>query len=247
MLINFNCLDQNEEKVSADDGGSDINVSASNAKGKREKAALIVCGGEIKNTDFYKDYFDYADYIIAADGGASLMKKSGSMPDLLLGDFDSISKEDYQFYLERKVEIQKFPVEKDMTDSELAVEIAAEKGYRNIVLIGAAGSRLDHTLANIMLLKKMFDRGIKGIIANENNEVTLIKSSIVISGKEGYKVSLIPLSMQVTGVTTQGLYYPLKDAVINMGSTWGISNEFVSDKAKVTLKSGLLLVTVSRD
>lgn len=209
--------------------------------------ALIVCNGSIRDYSFYKEYFEKAELIIGADGGAKHLLKLGVKPHVLMGDFDSLSPEDLDYYKQLGIEIMKFPAEKDMTDSELAVEYAISKGFKNIILLGVLGSRVDHSLANILLLRKMHEKGISGCIADEHNTVTLISDRISISKKPGYSLSLIPITSQVDGVTTKGLYYPLNNATIKMGSTWGVSNEFVEETAEVTITAGLLLVVLSRD
>ncbi|HHV99998.1 MAG TPA: thiamine diphosphokinase [Clostridiaceae bacterium] len=209
--------------------------------------AVIICNGRIENYLFYNKYIKDADFIICADGGASHAKKLGLKPDVLLGDFDSLKRDDFAYFNKMDIEILKFPVNKDMTDTELAVMHAADKGCDSIVLIGALGSRADHSLANVMLLKRMLDKGIKGIIVDENNEIMLINDKIVLEGDSYTNVSLIPVTERVEGVTTSGLFYPLQNATIEMGSTWGISNRFVCDRAEVSITSGLMLVVKSRD
>jgi thiamine pyrophosphokinase len=209
--------------------------------------AVIVCNGSISNYQYFKDYFNKADLIIAVDGGAAHLKRFDVKPHLLLGDFDSISDKDLSFYKNLGIEILNFPKEKDMTDTELAVEIAIKRGCRFIIMIGALGTREDHSLSNIFILKMMLDRGVQGLIINENNEITLIKDKIELNREENMNITLLPLSERVEGVTTKGLYYPLHNATINMGSSWGVSNKFTEDKAEVTIRSGLMLVIKSRD
>lgn len=209
--------------------------------------AVIFGNGIIEDYSYYADYIKDADYIICADGGAYHAKRLGLKPDVLLGDFDSLGRDDFSYFVNMGIEVLKFPVQKDMTDTELAIEHAAEKGCDAVVLIGALGSRADHSLANIMLLKKMLDMGIKGMIVDENNEIMLINDRIVLEENGFSNVSLIPITEKVEGVTTSGLYYPLDGATINMGSTWGISNKFVSGRAEVSITKGLMLVVKSRD
>lgn len=209
--------------------------------------AVIICNGTIRDYNYYKKYLDEADLIICADGGASHARRFGIRPHILLGDFDSIRKEDLEYLHQQGVEIRQFPVEKDMTDTELAVEVAAEKGCNTVIIIGGLGTRLDHSISNVFLLKKMLDRGIQGVVADEYNEITLINDHILLHKEPGIKITLLPLAENAEGVTTKGLYYPLDHATLPVGSTWGVSNEFASDTAEVTLEKGLLLVMRSRD
>ncbi|MCR4435889.1 MAG: thiamine diphosphokinase [Clostridiales bacterium] len=208
--------------------------------------AVIVCNGDIEDYTYYKKYFEEAGLVICVDGGARHLRKLGIVPHVLLGDFDSISEADLSFFKNSVAEIIKFPVEKDKTDTELAVAYAVEKGCSSLFIIGGIGSRIDHSLANVFLLKKAVDMGVKGFIVNESNEITLIKDRIELSREEA-KVTLLPLFEKVEGVTTKGLYYPLTDATLEMGWTWGVSNEFDSELAEVTVKKGYLLVIKSRD
>ena len=216
--------------------------------------AVVVCSGEIKDYGKYGGYFNDADFVICADGGAVHLREFGIVPDILLGDFDSISSEDLNFYSTSistknnvKTEIIKHPAEKDKTDSEIAVLLAVEKGYKRIYLIGATGKRLDHTLANIFLSVRMIEQGVVCSIVDEHNELVAIDDSITLNRDDSSKVSIIPITGKITGVTTKGLYYKLFDADIEFGTTLGVSNEFASDRAEITINSGTAIVIKSRD
>jgi thiamine pyrophosphokinase len=209
--------------------------------------ALIVCSGSIMDYSHYKKYFEKAKYVICVDGGAKHIREMGIVPNVLIGDLDSISDVDFQYLKDKKVETIKYPSQKDMTDAEIAVDFAADKGFEEIIIIGGIGTRLDHSLANVLLLKKLLDKGIKGILLNENNEITLIKDKIEIEKEKGVKLSLLPLSGVVEGITTKGLYYPLNNEDIEIGSSRGVSNEFKDEVAEVSIKSGILIVIKSRD
>lgn len=212
-----------------------------------DKHAVIISNGNIGSYESYKKYLDGADLIICADGGAHHARSLGVMPHLLIGDFDSVSPDDLKHFKDAGVEIVEFPVEKDMTDTELAVEIAMERGYRKVVIIGGTGTRLDHTLSNIFLLKKLFDAGAKGIVVDGHNEVMLVDHKVILEREENTKVTLLPLSEKAEGITTKGLYYPLNNAQIQFGSSLGVSNEFIGDTAEISLTRGLLLVIKARD
>lgn len=209
--------------------------------------AVIVCSGTILDYSAYGRYFDKASLIISADGGAAHLRRFGVTPHILLGDFDSAYPEDLQYFVEQGVKIQQYPVQKDMTDTELAAEYAVEHGCDTVYFIGATGSRLDHTAANLLMLVSLLQKGIHGYVVNENNEITVIDSQICLREKAGWKISLIPVSPEVTGVTTRGLVYPLQDATMKMGTSWGVSNEFAEEEACISLRSGHLLVITARD
>ena len=209
--------------------------------------AVCVCNGSISDYEEIKKYILVADYIISVDGGAGHLRKMGIKPNILLGDFDSANSQDLDYYVNKGINISKFPVEKDMTDSELAIEKALELGADEVVFLGALGTRIDHSLANVMLLKKMLDIGLRGSIVDEHNEIYMFNSDFSLNKKEGRKISLIPITEKVTGVSTRGLKYPLNNATMVLGTSWGISNEFEDETARVTIESGILLVCLSRD
>jgi len=208
---------------------------------------VIVCNGYGIKKELIEEYKDEGTYLICADGGANHLIKLGILPDILIGDFDSISEDVLKFYRAEGVDVIPFPPEKDYTDSELAVNIAISKGFKDIVILGGIGSRMDHTLANINLLKKLHESGCKGTIADENNKIQLISSHTNLRKINGYKVTLLALTPKVEGITTNGLYYPLNNYTLMQGSTRGVSNEFLGNEATVSISSGLLLVIMAKD
>lgn len=208
---------------------------------------MIVGNGAIENYRHYDRYTAEASLIICADGGAAHMKLLNARPDLLVGDFDSLSGEELEGFRQSGVEIRRYPTRKDATDTEIAVDTAMDMGCLDITLIGVLGSRMDHSLANVWLLKKMLDRGVAGRIVNEHNEIMLTNSVIKLEREQGWKVTLLPLGCRAEGVTTRGLAYPLDNAAIPLGSSWGVSNEFAGETAEVEVKKGLLLIIKSTD
>lgn len=210
--------------------------------------ALIVGSGSLSDADFLKKKYEWADLVIAADGGSLHLDDAGLVPHILLGDFDSSPDPVLQkLKNNEKTEIVEFQPEKDYTDLELAVDLALRRGATEISLVGASGTRLDHTVANIHLLYKILKNGAKGCIEDERNQVYLIDHSITLYRRDGFKLSLVPLPPYVKGITTKGLLYPLVDATFDFGIGRGISNEFVEEKATVSINEGLLLVFVSKD
>lgn len=208
---------------------------------------IIVCNGWSITKELVDKYINKETFLICADGGANNLKKFGILPDLLIGDFDSISQEALDFYSKKNIEIMNFPPEKDYTDSELSVETAISKGFTDIIILGGIGSRMDHTIANVFLLKTIHEAGCHGTLIDNNNIIQLISSDITLERHDGYKVTLLPLTPEVEGITTKGLYYPLENYTLRQGSTRGVSNEFLDEEASVSIQSGLLLVMMSRD
>ncbi len=208
---------------------------------------LIVINGDIHNYSFYKDLIETVDFVVAVDGGSRHLEDLEVKPNALLGDFDSIS--DYEQFVRRypDVEVVQFPPKKDFTDSELAVEYAIEKQPKKVTVVGCIGSRMDHTFATVLLLKKFLDAGIDACMLNEKNEIRLIQSDYEIDGAVGDLMSLVPVSDEVKGIYLHGFEYPLVDATLRLGSSTGVSNVFARHKAKIELKSGVLLVFKSVD
>jgi len=209
---------------------------------------LIVGSGSLPDENMVKRYHQWADLVIAADGGQMHLKRFGFKSDVLLGDFDSIDCAELAEIKAQSVsELITFPREKDYTDLELAINAAIERGATNIVLLGATGTRLDHTTANIHLLHKFIEHNIEGYIEDKYNRIYLVNKSLTIKKQDGYKVSILPLPPYAGGVTTKGLTYALSDAKLTFGTGLGISNEFCDETATISLKEGLILVFLSRD
>lgn len=211
---------------------------------------IIISNGSIKDYDFYRRIISSDDYIICADGGAKHLIRMDIIPNVIIGDLDSINEEDKKEFIEKKVEFQKFPPNKNATDTELALDFALSHNPSEIILIGSLGSRMDHSIANVTLLKKILDSNIKGKIINENNEIYIMNTKnneMLLSGENDEYLSLIPLCNKVKGITLEGFKYPLYDAEICMGSSIGVSNEFANKQATIKIREGLLLVIKSRD
>ncbi|TYP56672.1 thiamine diphosphokinase [Thermosediminibacter litoriperuensis] len=203
--------------------------------------AVIFTGGRIEDYEPLKKYVKQADLIICADRGVYHALKMGVIPHLVVGDMDSITEKDWDKICEYKAELRTFPKEKDFTDTELAVEAALEKGAKKTVLLAGLGDRPDHSLANIFLMVNYKKKGMDLMLAGENWEMFVIDGASEIEGEKGQILSLIPLTPEVSGIETAGLYYPLKGEIIPMGASRGISNVLTEDRAVVKVKRGMLL------
>ena len=146
-------------------------------------------------------------------------------------------------------EIIRHPARKDETDLELALALAKERGVEEIVVLGALGRRLDMTLANITLLADPAWQGLKVSLLDRSRQAYCLTGPgrTPLTGRPGGTVSLIPLSARVTGVTLIGLEYPLNDAVLTIGSSRGVSNVLIGDKAAVRIESGRVIIIVDSD
>ena len=205
--------------------------------------AVVALNGELKGDreEFKKLIGEKDIFYIAADGGALFLESIGFLPDVIIGDFDSLTEAQYLRYEKMGIKIIKYPVEKDETDGELALQYCRERGFDNIIIIGFAGGRLDQQLANIFLLEYAFRNGITAFIKEPGLEIGIIKREKVFFQKIGAGLSLIPLDEKVTGVTITGCKYLLEAESLLRYKTRGISNVIEQEKAVITVEKGLLL------
>lgn len=220
------------------------------------KHTVIVTGGHM-NIAFGTEYIKSLSYdrLFAVDRGLEYVQDMELVPDYVVGDFDTV---DYNVLLafeeaEGKGKVERHPAKKDETDTELAVWQAIEEKTERITLLGATGSRLDHVFANIGLLCQTVERGIDMRIVDETNRIQILdglhRATAEIAKKEqlGTYISLIPLTDRVEGVTLEGVAYPVRDFTIVHGSSRTVSNEIVSEKMRITIKKGQVLLIESRD
>lgn len=206
------------------------------------KRAVIFYNGDLSDLQKAKAYIKPTDYIICADGGARHAWELGLKPHIILGDFDSLSKDLQEEFSDKSIEWIRLNTEKDETDSELALLHAIEKGYRTILLFGVFGSRLDHMLTNIFALDYLIKLNVDVTIIEGKKEIRVINDRIKLYGKTGDLVSLIPFKETAKRVTTKNLRYPLTDEDLLFGYSRGISNVFMKPNVEIWVKGGMLLV-----
>lgn len=180
------------------------------------------------------------DYILAADGGFSHVQALGLEPDGILGDFDSLG------YVPDSAKV--YPVEKDDTDSMLAVRRGLELGFRRFLLYGCLdGPRLDHTLANLQTLQFLADRGAVGYLIGKDHIVTTVTNAALEFPAEAQGiVSVFCMGPDARGVTLTGLQYPLENGTLTPGFPLGVSNHFTGQPALIRVENGTLLVIWER-
>jgi thiamine pyrophosphokinase len=182
------------------------------------------------------------DFIICADKGANNAARLGIWPDVLIGDFDSIEPPFLEQFKSAGVKIISYPAEKDETDTQLALDYAMSLKPKEIILTGALGKRPDHSLANIFLLLRADDAGMKCSIVESRGKIYLTSKSMVIRGRPGDLVSILSLG-KAEGVDLTGFKYPSKDGVLDYRNpALGVSNELVGDKGNISVSSGVVLV-----
>lgn len=206
-----------------------------------KRAAIFINGKRLRKERVLKE-LKKTDTIICADGGVKHVLAFGLMPHSVIGDQDSISKKLKQQLSAEKIVWITHPPEKDFTDSELAIEYSLEKGFKEIIVFGVSGTRLDHVLSNILYLTYHTKTLNVTIIEDFQTLTILKKGSVKIVGEKNQQVSLIPLDSDVTGITTKGLKWELSKAHLEFGKTIGVSNELVGTSATIEVKKGPLLV-----
>jgi len=184
------------------------------------------------------------ELVIAADSGWNNAKILGAKPDLLLGDFDSLGQKN----LPDGPEIYQVPAEKDLTDTQLAVEMALSRGATEIVIIGGLSGRLDHTLSNLAILEHLKEKKIPAIITDGQNRARFVRDSGALVPRGGFKyLSLIAADDTVKGVTVKGCKYPLENAKLKKTYQYAVSNEIEGNCALVEVRKGGIYIIESRD
>lgn len=201
------------------------------------KKCVIFCAADFQGLAFP---LTGEELVIAADAGLSHTRKLGIVPDVVLGDFDSLG------YTPEGANV--FPVEKDDTDAMLAVRRGLAEGCDLFFLYGSLdGPRLDHTVANFQTLQFLADHGAAGYLIGNREIVTVVKNSTLRfpAGQEG-TISVFCLGPDARGVTLEGLYYPLENGTLTTGFPLGASNHFTGEAATITVREGSLLVIWER-
>lgn len=224
---------------------------------KDDKRALIVTGGYCDKglvTQLLEQI--HVDLIIAVDGGLRIIDELGLKADYIVGDFDTIEPTIIRKYRDlsnaqetAQPVIQEFQPEKDDTDTEIAIQLCIQLSCCDVILVGATGTRLDHTFANIHLLKQLLDAGIEASIYDNNNKIYLKNQSFAIHKNEIYGTyfSMLPLTECVENVTLTGFKYSLQNHNVIFGSSLCISNEVVEDTAQVEFSKGILILFETKD
>lgn len=196
----------------------------------------IVGAGEF---DYPKIEPKKTDYMIAVDGGYEYVRNMKLRPDMVLGDFDSLSQEPNHPH------IIKLRPEKNDTDMLAALRQGVNMGYEIFYIYGGMGGRISHTIANLQCLVWLADQGIRGYLFHKNMTIMAVKNGCIRFGKEkeGY-ISVFAFDGDATGVTLRNLKYPLQDAVLTMKYPIGTSNEFLGMESEVSVKDGTLLLVL---
>lgn len=207
------------------------------------KKIAIIGNGTINNIKFHERILKDYDIIICADGGATNAKKMNITPDYIIGDLDSTTNEILNFFKHNNTKIIK-DENQNRTDMELAINLAEKLKPDEIIIMGAIGYRIDHTLANILCLDKI-KSNIKTKIIDDKNIIEIAENEKCIEGEKDDIISIIPLT-DVVDLSYQGLKWLVKNKDVKFG-WFGISNKLKGKKAKISLKKGKILILRVRD
>jgi thiamine pyrophosphokinase len=184
-----------------------------------------------------------ADLVVAADGGARYALAAGIVPDLIVGDMDSLG-EDLAWEIERRgAELERHPAKKDKMDGHLAVLAARERGATGAEFVCAAEGRVSAVFALPHILLAAERLGLRSSAVADWGRMFVVETgSRTVEGAAGDSVSVFPLAGQATGITLEGMTYPLTNATLEPGDTLGFHNELLGGGAKVSVAGGTLLV-----
>ncbi len=217
-------------------------------EGMNKKEILVVAGGRIKPLFLQNIIDERKRYIIGVDKGLEILDRLGVEANLAVGDFDSVSFDIKQKYLNRENTVL-LNAEKDYSDTHIAILEALKQKPDTIIIAGATGGRIDHMLANISLLGICEAENVFAYIIDEYNKIRITNKPVSIKKTSCYGkyISLIPYTDKVTGVNLSGFKYKLTDATLVRDETIGISNEIEREEGFITFKSGRLIVIESKD
>jgi thiamine pyrophosphokinase len=206
------------------------------------KRVLIIASGELVAEIGPRLRRASVDHVVAVDGGADHCRALGMVPDLIVGDLDSIAPETLAHFTKLGIPFERHPPHKDETDLELALLSAVRHGAEHIILAGVLGGRLDMTVANVLLLTRPQWGHVRVELWEPRRTTWLIRPpGEALHGQPGDTLSLIALQGDAEGLTTAGLAYPLNDETLVFGQARGLSNVFTTPLARIQMRAGALL------
>lgn len=215
------------------------------------KKAVIVSGGSIQD-EFALQMLNEIQpaYVIGVDSGLAFLYRSQVEPTYIVGDFDSVDPEVIAYYKNKTdIPIREFNPVKDATDTEIGVRLALELGADVLYLFGATGTRLDHVLANIQMLKIALDAGVKAYLVDECNRISLWNEEVTLSKEESFGTyfSIFPFGDSVEKVSITGAKYPLNEYHLTNRESRCVSNEVAEEEVHITFSDGILILMETRD
>lgn len=215
------------------------------------KKGLIISGGSIDEPFALEQIKKIEpDVIIGVDSGLAFLYHNEVMPTHIVGDFDSAAPEIVSYYKEStQIPIRQFNPVKDASDTEIAVRMAIELEVGELWLLGATGTRLDHVMANIQVLKIALDAKIKAYILDCYNRISLVEGEVCLSKKDAYGpyFSIFPLGGFVEGLDITGAKYPLVNHKLSPYDSLCVSNQILGEEARITFPEGIIILMETRD
>ena len=211
-----------------------------------EKKYVIFLNGEYKYSQEFMDKLVSENAVcFCADGGANFAFKYGKMPEVIVGDLDSIEKGVLEYYKNKNVLMKKFPKDKDFTDFELILEeiskIEKNRNYlKKIFVVGGLGKRIDMTLSNLFLMEKHKNL----VFLEENEEIFYAEKPFVLENKKGYGFSIIPISEKVEKLTLKGFKFETDKIDVKRESSRLVSNVIYQNEANVEFAKGKLIIII---
>lgn len=215
------------------------------------KKAVIISGGTIDDAFVLQMLNEIqAELVIGVDRGLEFLYRNQVMPTHIVGDFDSVRAEVVEYYeTQTQVPIRKFRPEKDASDTEIGLGLAIELGAEKVWIFGGTGSRLDHVMANIQILKIAHDLGIKAYLQDANNRICLAEKEITFCKEESFGdyFSVFPFGGVVEDISIEGAKYPLSHYRLCPNSSMCVSNEMQDTQVKITFPKGMIVLMETRD
>jgi thiamine pyrophosphokinase len=203
-----------------------------------ERTALVICGGGASRVPLASLG---APFVVAADAGVVEARRLGLPVDLLVGDLDSAPPDAAGSVIAAGGRVERHPADKDASDLELALDAVRREGATEVLVVGGDGGRLDHLLANVLVLAapRFADLRVDAVLGDARLHV--IRGSRELEGQPGEPISLFAAGGRARGVRTRGLHYALDGEDLLPGSSRGLSNEFTAPRATVELRDGALI------
>lgn len=209
--------------------------------------AIVVSGGEAPSKQLLLNEIRNSNLIIDADKGCGVLYSYNISPNYILGDFDSADKDIIKAMEVSGCEKIKYKKEKDFTDTEIAFNLAVEKGAKEIVLLRGTGTRYDHFLSNLDLMLRALKMSVILKITDDNNIIFLTDKSMILEGNKGDTMSFHAYCECVKNLNICGSKYDLINYDLCLGDGLTTSNEFIGNDIKITFDSGILMVLYTKD
>ena len=214
-----------------------------------EKKYVIFLNGEYKYSQEFMDKLVSENTVcFCADGGANFAFKYGKMPEVIVGDLDSIEKKVLEYYKSKNILVKKFPKDKDFTDFELILKeinkISENKNFvEKIFVVGGIGKRIDMTLSNLFIMEKYKNL----VFLQENEEIFYAEKSFILKNKKEYEFSIIPISEKVEKLTLKGFKFETDKIDVKRESSRLVSNVIVENEASVEFENGKLIIILKNN